>query len=269
MEEIKDIREVQQISVNILKEIAEICEEKGFEYFLMYGTLIGAVRHNGFIPWDDDLDIMMPRPSYDALIEYLTKEYKGRLTLFTKDVNPKYPYMIARISDNDYVIKSEYVEDYGIGGFIDIYPLDGMGETLKECLKYEKKIKYLSSLCFLAGRRKLVKDCNPFRGLAKFFIWKWTRLLGKKHYFKKIDRIIATKDFTKSNYVGCPAWYSSEGKFFEKEKFEILIKHDFEGGQFFIPKEYDHILRKTYGDYMQLPPENERIGHHFYKLYKK
>lgn len=269
MEEVKDIKEVQRLSVEILNEIATICEEKGFQYFLIYGTLIGAVRHNGFIPWDDDLDIMMPRPDYDKLMDYMKKEYKGKLELFTKEVNEKYPYMIARISNPDYLIQSEYVEDYGIGAFIDVYPLDGMGVTLKECLKYEKKIKYLGSLCFMAGRKKLVKDPKPLRRLVKFFIWKWATLMGKKHYFKKIDRILLTKDYNTSNYVGCPAWYAVDGKFFEKKVFQELIKHNFEGELYYIPKEYHHILTKTYGDYMKLPPEKDRVGHHFYKLYKK
>lgn len=128
------VEETQKVSLEILKTVAHICKTIGVRYCLIYGTLIGAVRHHGFIPWDDDLDIMMPRPDYERFLSYFKKhqsEYK-HLELFNHDENANYPYMITRISDSRYQINMDNEKPYGMGVFIDIYPYDGLGKTLPE-----------------------------------------------------------------------------------------------------------------------------------------
>ncbi len=127
-------REIQDVSLEILKQVADICEELNLRYYLMYGTLIGAIRHHGFIPWDDDVDIMMPRPDYERLLEFFEKNKIGDLTVFSHENNDRYPYMIARISDDRYVIECENEESIGMGVFIDIYPFDGLGNSREEAL---------------------------------------------------------------------------------------------------------------------------------------
>ena len=144
------IKETQRISLEILHTVAEICEEQHLRYALIYGTLIGAVRHHGYIPWDDDVDIMMPRPDYDKLLVYLKdhiQEYP-HLQVFNRDECPEYPYMITRISDDRYVIEMANEKPFGMGVFIDIYPYDGLGKTKDEAIKYGLKGDRLSSLCY-------------------------------------------------------------------------------------------------------------------------
>lgn len=128
--------ETQAVALEVLHTVAGICETQGLRYCLIYGTLIGAVRHHGFIPWDDDVDIMMPRPDYDKLLAYLSQhigEYPN-LKVFNPDTCPDYPYMITRISDDRYVIEMENEKPYGMGVFIDIYPYDGLGVTKQEAV---------------------------------------------------------------------------------------------------------------------------------------
>lgn len=146
------LEEIQEASLHILEKIADLCDQLHLRYYLIYGTLIGAIRHKGFIPWDDDLDIMMPRPDYEKLITYFIENTDALrpLELFEPRVNPDYPYMIARISDNRYILDVTNEKDYGIGVFIDIYPYDGLGNTPKEALHYGLKGDRLSSLCFQA-----------------------------------------------------------------------------------------------------------------------
>ena len=115
------MKDTQQIALEILHTVAQICEEQKLRYYLVYGTLIGAVRHHGFIPWDDDVDIMMPRPDHDRLMEYLDDhigEYP-HLQVFNRKTCPEYPYMITRISDDRYEIRMENEKPFGMGIFID------------------------------------------------------------------------------------------------------------------------------------------------------
>lgn len=133
MEELT-LRQMQEGALNILKKLDGICREQGLRYFLFYGTLIGAIRHKGFIPWDDDLDVAMPRPDFDRLVEYCRRHREELLPmrLMTVDDNPRYVYPIARFSDTRYRVKYQGIRDYGLGLFVDIYPLDGCGDTEEE-----------------------------------------------------------------------------------------------------------------------------------------
>ena len=122
-----NFREAQLGAYEILKFLDKFCRENNLKYFLMYGSLIGAVRDKGIIPWDDDIDIMMPRPDYDRLIQICASKDIAPFKLFEKSLVSKYPHPIARMSDQRYKIDFENEKDYGIGLFVDIYPLDGVG----------------------------------------------------------------------------------------------------------------------------------------------
>ena len=216
------MRDTQQIALEILHTVAQICEERNLRYYLVYGTLIGAVRHHGFIPWDDDVDIMMPRPDYDKLLEYL-EDHIGEyphLQVFNRKTCPDYPYMITRISDDRYEIRMENEKPFGMGVFIDIYPYDGLGNEQREAIRLEK--------------------------LAR------------------------VRPYDLSKYVGCVIWLSWGVKdMYLRKWFDAYTYMPFEQYRFRVPAAYDKILRHTYGDYMQLPPEEDRVGHHYYKAYKK
>ena len=106
------IQEIQAVSLEILKSVTDLCEEQGLRYALIYGTLIGAVRHHGFIPWDNDIDLYMPRPDYDRLIEQLKKEPMApNMKLLHYSLDPKYHYMVARIVDTRTVAVPSYLRE--------------------------------------------------------------------------------------------------------------------------------------------------------------
>lgn len=268
------IEETQSAALDILKTVAGICEENNFRYCLIYGTLIGAVRHEGFIPWDDDVDIMMPRPDYEKFLEYMNENISGypNLKVFNRDTCEDYPYMITRVSDSRYEIVMENEKPYGMGAFIDIYPYDGLGKDKKEAHKYGLKGDRLSSLCYQASRAHFAMETtkSALRKIFKFPVYLYAKMRGKDHYQKKLKRLAGKKDYEESNYIGCVVWLSGGDKdIFPKEWFDKTVKAKFGDGEFYIPAEYDKILTHIYGDYMQLPPEEERIGHHYYKTYKK
>ena len=268
------IHEIQQVSLEILHTVAQICEEQDLRYFLVYGTLIGAVRHHGFIPWDDDVDIMMPRPDYDRLLQYLEEKAGDypHLQVFNRQTCPDYPYMITRISDDRYELRMENEKPFGMGIFIDIYPYDGLGDTRKEALRLGLKGDRLSSLCYQASREHFAIETttSPWRKLIKRPVYMVCRLLGKERFQDRLERLAGVRSYDDSRFVGCVIWLSwGEKDIYLRKWFDRYRYMPFEKYRFRVPRDYDRILRHTYGDYMQLPPEEERTGHHYYTAYRK
>lgn len=268
------IEETQAVSLEILKTIAQICEEQNFRYALIYGTLIGAIRHHGYIPWDDDVDIMMPRPDYERFLNYF-KDHKQEfpnLRLFNHNECKEYPYMISRISDERYEIDMANEKPYGMGIFVDIYPYDGLGKTEKEALKFGLKGDRLSSFCYQATREHFAIETTTsrIRKLVKYPFYFISKLIGKDYFQNKLEKLAGAKDYETSEYIGCVIWLSGgEKDIFKRSWFDETIRMPFGKYEFRVPKAYDEVLRHTYGDYMQLPPEEDRIGHHYYKVYVK
>ena len=263
------LREIQLASLEILKTFADICEENGFKYLLAYGTLLGAVRHKGFIPWDDDLDVIMPRPDYNRFIEYC-KEHKEQLKpleLMHYSTNKEYIYPIARLSDSRYVADYNVAKDYGLGTFIDIYPYDGCSVNFEESQKDRKKLKYFIALIYLSGLKKPEKSLQGgvIRSVGKLCIYCLGHIIGANRLCEFFDKRSQRINYDNSKYVLC-TW---DGNITPKSMFENIMYISFESGKFKAPMDYDLFLTQFYGNYMELPPENERVGHHFYKIYKK
>lgn len=268
------LQEIQQASFEILKKIKEICDKEGFRYVLTWGTLIGAIRHKGFIPWDDDIDIMMPRPDHDKLMKYMAehKEELKPLEVFNNETCPNYPYMLTRISDSRYILDVDNEDDFGIGVFIDIYVEDGAGNSKEEALTLMKKTHGYCSLIFLATRQRYVFGLTKgwFKKIIKVPAFVYSHLMGKKYFEKKLMKYVERADYEHSSWVANIIWGTvPEWEVYPKSILEDTIDVEFEGIKFKAPRLYDMVLRQTYGDYMQLPPEKDRIAHHFYSAYRK
>ncbi|WP_028043616.1 LicD family protein [Candidatus Stoquefichus massiliensis] len=265
---------VQSGALEVMKFVHEICEIEDIKYFLMYGTLIGAIRHNGFIPWDDDLDIAMDRENYEKFLSCFPKYSKkfSFLEIFEPRYNDKYPYMIARVSDNRYKIETDNEVDCGMGVFIDIYPMDGLGNDYKDVIRHARKIDHYSSLMFRSTRIKpmINKRYKLFRNIIEVILYLVSKIFGKQYFRNKLLYLSQKYKYAESKYIGCGVWLSGFKKdIYLKSDFDESILHKFEKYNFYIPKEYDRILTSMYGNYMKLPPKEERIGHHFYKTYLK
>lgn len=272
MEELT-LRQMQEGALNILKKLDGICREQGLRYFLFYGTLIGAVRHKGFIPWDDDLDVAMPRPDFDKLVAYCRRHRQELqpMRLMTVDDNPKYVYPIARFSDTRYRVKYQGIRDYGLGLFVDIYPLDGCGDTEEEArawvqqpLRDEKFINCCAAERFTPSRRGWLHTPAKLAGHL------WAKLHGSAYFIHRIEAWARQKDYEKCRYVSCTVWGTTRWKnVYLREDLEKTVYVPFEDGEFPIPAGYERMLRHTYGDYMTPPPPEQRIGQHFYTVWPK
>lgn len=264
------IKDIQHVSLSILKSITKECEEQGLRYSLAFGTLIGAIRHKGFIPWDDDVDIMMPRPDYERLLKYLAIHPIKNLKVFNHKTTSNYLYGITRICDTRYRIIEEGRVDCGMGVFVDIYPLDGLADDYKDAKKeIMKNDGDRDIVCQLIweNSRKLFVSWGLKASVQHFFNTLVRRFHGTQYYLSRMEQRSMSKLFNSYKYVGVPNWNWTRCVF-QRSWFDKFVKVHFEDGDFYAVSAYAEMLREEYGDYMQLPPMEQRVYHHCYKAYK-
>lgn len=264
------LKEIQLAALEILKNIDAICHEEDIRYWAMYGTLIGAVRHHGFIPWDDDLDIAMPRPDYERFLEWFrTHSQEVRPLVALDGYRQGLPFLITRVSDTSYKMIGEYGEEAPeLGAFVDVYPLDGCGTTLEDAQEHKKHCmtqctRYLQAGNFIYNNR----NTGPIKRALKRV---HSAMLGDaRKQAEKLHAMSTQVPFENAELVSCLEWDWALSKIYPRTAFEESKRVPFENYEIQIPAGYDSILTAGYGDYMQLPPENERIGHHFYSIIKR
>lgn len=251
--------ECKAISLDILKDVAQYCKRNNLRYFLSVGTLLGAIRHQGFIPWDDDIDIMMPRKDYTRFI----KEYQGKYQV----LDPHSGYLYYSKVYDSHTVKYEADVDYKkyqpLGIDIDVFPLDGIVNDEKIINKLYKRACFLEMLLRLANQ-PIFNRKNPLKAINRII----PRIIGSKNLVKMIEKNAMTYDYDTSDYVIRMRW--SPNGFTGALPKEVYEKDYgiFEGNRFVIPKGYDTFLKAFYGDYMTLPKEEERISHQ-YEAYVK
>lgn len=264
------IREIQLETLKILEVIDKISNKIGIKYVLVWGSLIGAVRHKGFIPWDDDLDIMMSRKDYEKLQDYFIKNKDALkpFEFFSKETRNEYPYMIGRICNTNFKMISENEKDYGMGTFVDIYPLDGAGNG-KDKFLY-KRACLCTTMMGMKTRLHFNKTFSAKKNVLKFIIYQVSKIFSEKFFEKKLIKYGKKYSYESSDYLNVMQWCDGGMTIlFKKNIFEDVLYVPFEDLIVPIPKDYDEILRNIYGDYMKLPPENERVGHHYYTIERK
>ncbi len=264
--------EIHAESLKILQKIMAICEELQIDYHIAYGTLIGVVRHKGFIPWDDDLDIIMLRPDYEKFKDYCTKNEKTLhpFKLMGRHNTKGYPFAIARFCDLRYRMVAGKNPDAGMGMFIDIYPLDGAGSDAQQVIKQVSRKKLFWTNClYCALRDKFEPSTKGFlRTLVKIPGYFYAKFRGADYFLDKLESLKDLYTLEESRYVTCMIW-DWPVRLEEKSWYEKTLLMEFEGIQVKVPVGYEQVLKTYYGDYMQLPPEESRVPHHDYELYRR
>lgn len=265
-----NIDEVHAVTLDILKKIDKLTAKLGLPYYMAYGSLIGVVRHQGFIPWDDDLDIMMRRVDYEQFLDYCI-EHEEELypyRLMSNRNNENYPHMIARLCNVEYPVVVNNEIPCGMGVFVDIYPLDGMGSDLEKLKPVLKRSHKLVDMNFWATRQKFERPKKWYRIPDKFVRYCYSRFRGKTYIQGELKKIGELFPDEESKYIGVITW-GTDMMPFEKEYFASSKRMPFETMDVPVPVEYKKVLEKIYGDYMEMPPMEKRSPQHNYCAYGK
>lgn len=255
-------REIQLYELDILYKFVEICEEYNLRYYLSGGTLLGAIRHKGFIPWDDDIDLAMPRKDFMRLAE-LSKTFtdeKYEFFFFSQDGGYLLPY--GKLVNKKTFIDSQFSEEEVLKHlWVDIMPMDGLPEDDQLVEQIYKKAEFY---------RKIIKLCNAKLGEGKTVLKKYAKyilkpiamLYGKKRAINNLNALALTYDYESSKYIGaisCGLYGVGERMLKSEAENSVLV--DFETGKFNSFGCWDSYLTGLYKNYMQLPPVEKQITH--------
>lgn len=258
-----DLESLKKKELEILKNFISCCEKFDLRYFVGFGTLLGTIRHQGFIPWDDDIDVCMPREDYDFFIENSMKFLPDNYFVQTIETDPLYALNFAKLRDSNTTLIEKHVLDIDInhGVFIDIFPLDGYVKGHSKIMDLRVK----ENPIFEEADKNAI--FNAISGFNKKFVYKLGESIPNK-LKSDISKIAVPKDnpkYSDSEYVAClvDSFYITP---FKKEIIGNLTKAKFEDIFVNIPEKYDDYLKLLYGDYMKLPPLDQRENHHNFFL---
>lgn len=256
-----DINEQKRIMLIMMDYIDSFCRSNNIKYFLYGGSLIGAIRHKGYIPWDDDIDICMMRQDYDKFLAIFS-DPNNRYRLITPETNPGYYLPTAKVYDDATILKEKVSAGVPIGVFIDVFPLDYSFDDYNEACSFGKKVGFYRKIVDIKNitldtKRKILK--NILLLFLKVLVVPFTR----KYAIKKICSLSEKYKTKPTKYVGQFTKMTYESReIYDSKWFENALDVTFEGRQYSIPKEYDLVLKTEFGDYMKLPPKEKQVTHH-------
>ena len=270
----KTLKRLQKVELGILKEFDQICRKNGLEYFMCGGSAIGIVRHGGFIPWDDDIDVGMSRYDYDKFLEIASKEYSDKYTIVNNETNPYFPLMNTRWGLNGTEFKTNDLKDIPgeFGIFLDIFCFDNIPDDDKLMRKQGTMAWLFSKFTVLCGVKKPVLYYSGLKAkILKVIFY-------VAHYILKIFRF-SSRFFYKKAIKYALEYKDEDTKriayMFDPKRFTSIVNRDdiypikntkFNGINVMIPNRIEKYLEVRYGDYMTLPSVDERHTHPPYSL---
>lgn len=257
----KERKKIWNVELDMLEKVIDICERNDIKYFAAGGTLLGAVRHQGFIPWDDDIDLAMKREDYNKFLKIAEKEFK-------------YPYFVQyyktekgywrghaqiRNSNTTAIIRNDDENDFNKGIFIDIFPIDNVPDDLEEREKFLKKMEKIKSIQIRLYHYK--KGPNKLKNVIKLILSKlYCNFTNEQKNIEKFENVAHKYNDIKTKQSGTITFRTREFKY-DNEWFDECIKLNFEYLKLKAPKQYDKLLTRQYGDYMKIPKNKNESVH--------
>ena len=273
MEKSLTAEEVKAIELDLLLKFHDLCKKQGFRYSLGGGTLLGAIRHKGFIPWDDDIDVMMPRPDYEAFLEYC-KNNEVDFGIQTYDNDKQFVDMSSKLFDKTTRLEFDSMSqtEVQVGVHMDVFVTDGLGNTYEEAVKNFRKSSFLRELLVAAQWDKFFrsKTRSIIYEPIRFAFYVMSRFVNKQKLFEKIQNKYKHNDYDNLKYVAAVGGAYREKEILPKEGiFDEYVEVDFENHKVMAIKGYDKYLTSLYGDYMTPPPADKQKSHHRFTAYKE
>lgn len=269
-ERIATAEELKKIEIDMLRFFRDTCEEHGLTYYLAFGTLIGAVRHKGFIPWDDDIDILMPRKDYEKLQSLTIEDRWSDYRFLSYKSEPRYGYPWIKLACKKVELRpSRFNNGFLYGTSLDIFALDSIEGNSEEIIPKTDKIK--NSFLYDMKIRQFYAGVNQGNKINKLIRKLYYNIIGSRmgSAYSLIDATEKKiKSISSDDAKYCVYVFDRYSSLWEKKWFgDKPVYLEFEGEKFRVPENYDKVLRESYGDYMKLPPEEKRVPIHIYSAY--
>lgn len=255
--------DVQNRLLNILVSFYKYCQSSNLRMYLCAGTLLGAIRHKGFIPWDDDIDVCMPRRDYNILLQIAKTNYRlsshYAVTEYTLG-NSDYPFI--KIVDLDTYMKQQFEDEQADYLWIDVFPMDGLPASKEQQKKIYSQIKFYRQL-LMWSFAKIGTGTTTIKKIVKPVLTVLAKIYGKDRLAIKLENIAKTYDYQKTGWIGDVIWGDFNKETMTTKSFFESTTVTFEKQQFTTFKNWDEYLSNLYGnDYMKIPEKKDRHDHH-------
>lgn len=257
------------IITDVLREFIDICKKHGLTYFCCGGTAIGAIRHQGMIPWDDDIDVFMPRPDYDRFLQIASQTDLGDYELVTPFTKENYPLYFAKLCNRHTTLQEEADTPCVYGLYIDVFPIDGAPDSYEDARQMERqftktknKLEAISTHNLFAEYIALLVKPKEWGRFVRKTIGFFFRQSYRSRLLKQMNNLMYRYDYANATLVAVYCGSYGPKEVFPKAWLDGKVEFNYDGLQVSLPIGYDEYLCQYYGDYMQLPPESKRISHH-------
>lgn len=258
------VEELHHTELEIMQEFHNFCEKNSLTYYLIGGTLLGAIRHKGFIPWDDDIDVVMPREDYEKFISIFEQNNTNKhLKLATPQLTPNYHVPTIKLFDSRWTMEERNLRrPCPLGPWIDIFPLDNMSDDYEKATKLFWRVAKVRRLNVCRNMKPAHKKLNNLIREPLAFI---LGFLPRTYLLNKLNKLASCYQSSEFSKYVCVVVLGTYGikEIMPSQWFANRELHVFEDRKFYIPKGYHNILTNLYGDYMTPPPAHKRKGTHF------
>ena len=254
--------EVKKIQLELLDVVADFCEKNGINYWIDAGSLIGAIRHKGYIPWDDDIDIGMLRPDYERFVELFSNR-DDRYYLFCPEKSKDVYCPHGKVCDTTTTLYEPDITGFKSCVNIDVFIYDNVPDeaTARKMYKIRERNRLFHGVKFAKNR----PSGNGLRRMLVYALRYALKLFPKDFFVQRMVKNAQKHRNQETKYIGSFTTYSH--MICEKDVFDGFTTAEFEGKHYQVPAGYDKFLTACYGDYMQLPPVEKRVSHHHYEAY--